>query len=583
MEDLHHCREKILTCAGHALVIGGPGSGKTTIALQKAISRIKQGMAPGQSVLFLSFSRSAVARILSAATMQTNQKELECLSIQTFHSFFWDVVRCHAYLLGTPSKISLLLPQDEMSLSGGVKYKKEGWDLWEAERESLFHTDGRAAFDLFAPKAWELLSGSVHILHSIAQRYPIIIVDEAQDTGDFAWNCVELLSKHTQVLCLADMEQQIYDYLPGVRPDRVSGIRKSLNPFEIDLGGENHRSQNTDILLFGNDILNNSPRGASYTGVSSLKYPKPNLNILPSHDLLKEALNQLKKHIPLTNASAPFSIAILVGTNRSAMDISKRLRSCGSEGIEHKLYFDNAKSLLSARLVAFLLEPSYDKIDLQVATCMELIAASIKATGNYQKKCETLLIQARNLRSGSSCKAKIKKELEDVISTLKSCVFSGRPEKDWATIIDILRKSTHLQVREVVSCVDLLGPILPGHSISRGLASRWFKYGSYTQAREALDVALGEDMMTDGTEPSSGLHVMNFHKSKGRQFDGVIIIGEAKVRDKGVTSSFVCRDDEDGYKRSRRVLRVAITRARYHVFLLTPADLFCPILNGHNL
>lgn len=57
----------------HALVLGGPGSGKTTIALKKAVIRIDAGLDPGQSVLFLSFSRAAVAR-LAEATKQAVPK-----------------------------------------------------------------------------------------------------------------------------------------------------------------------------------------------------------------------------------------------------------------------------------------------------------------------------------------------------------------------------------------------------------------------------------------------------------------------------------------------------------------------------
>jgi superfamily I DNA/RNA helicase len=60
-------RESVLACDGHALVIGGPGSGKTTLALRKA--RIRAGVVPGQTVLFLSFSRAAVTRVLDAAKL----------------------------------------------------------------------------------------------------------------------------------------------------------------------------------------------------------------------------------------------------------------------------------------------------------------------------------------------------------------------------------------------------------------------------------------------------------------------------------------------------------------------------------
>lgn len=81
-------RQQLLDCEGHVLVIGGPGSGKTTIALKKAVVRIGAGMTPGQSVLFLSFSRAAVARVGEATRQQVPKTQRRMLSMQTFHSFF---------------------------------------------------------------------------------------------------------------------------------------------------------------------------------------------------------------------------------------------------------------------------------------------------------------------------------------------------------------------------------------------------------------------------------------------------------------------------------------------------------------
>lgn len=159
-------RDSVLACDGHALVTGGPGSGKTTIALRKAVKRIQQGMTPGQSALFLSFSRAAVARILDAAKLEATAAEQEQLSIQTFHSFFWDILKAHAYLLGAPRKLSILLPQDEKALSGGIDDKDDEWEQWLVERERLFHEEGRIAFDLFAPNATRLLATSGHLLSS---------------------------------------------------------------------------------------------------------------------------------------------------------------------------------------------------------------------------------------------------------------------------------------------------------------------------------------------------------------------------------------------------------------------------------
>ena len=134
---------------------------------------------------------------------------------------------------------------------------------------------------------------------------------EAQDTGQYAWQCIQMLAPRTQVLCLADLEQQIFDYLPGVGPERVIAIREALKPHEIDLGTQNHRSPDSEILAFGNDILTAKPRGAPYKGVSALAYrpekPPPNWN-----HLLRRALGELLKSIRAQSEKKVETIAILV-------------------------------------------------------------------------------------------------------------------------------------------------------------------------------------------------------------------------------------------------------------------------------
>ena len=65
--DLCDQRRAILDGRGHMLVVGGPGSGKTTIALLKARRRVLEDLRPEQTVLFLSFSNAAIRRILESA------------------------------------------------------------------------------------------------------------------------------------------------------------------------------------------------------------------------------------------------------------------------------------------------------------------------------------------------------------------------------------------------------------------------------------------------------------------------------------------------------------------------------------
>ncbi|MFE1686508.1 UvrD-helicase domain-containing protein [Streptomyces albidoflavus] len=60
--DIDGPRQAILDSAGHVLIEGGPGCGKTTIALLKARQAL-ESLEDEQQVLFLSFSRAAVRQI----------------------------------------------------------------------------------------------------------------------------------------------------------------------------------------------------------------------------------------------------------------------------------------------------------------------------------------------------------------------------------------------------------------------------------------------------------------------------------------------------------------------------------------
>ena len=586
MNEPCELRDSVLTCDGHVLVIGGPGSGKTTIALRKAVGRIRQGMLRGQSVLFLSFSRAAVARILDASKLESNKSEQAQLSIQTFHSFFWDILKAHAYLLGAPHKLSILLPQDEKAISGGINDEDEEWGEWFIERERLFRDNGRIAFDLFAPNATQLLSRSSHLLALIARRHPIIIVDEAQDTGQFAWQCIQMLAPFTQVICLADLEQQIFDYLPGVGPERVIAIRDALHPHEVDLGTQNHRSPDSEILAFGNDILAGKVRGSAYKGDSALTYrpekPPPNWNLL-----LRRALSDLFKAIRTQSDKSPETIAILVSNNRSALKMSNALNALGTnvgKPVRHRLLFDEAESLLSARFAAFLLEPKkLDQLESHVATSMELIAAARRATGQSRKEVAKLLEQANKIRNGKTLNVNIVVALRVLISSLSLSDFSGDPAQDWLTVKYALRATNQDELTRVANQLDFLVAFRRGHRISASLSAEWFRDGTYTHARAALDQALAQEQILDGVEPPAGIQVMNFHKAKGKQFDGVIIVREARRTGASVESSFLWRGDAPPYPKSRRVLRVGLTRAKVHTLIVDPLWPTCPIFSGHRL
>src|SRR5262249_52063992 len=149
------------------------------------------------------------------------------LAIQTFHSFFWQILEGYGYLLGAPRHLSIVLAHDERAMRDGIDVTSPGWAAWEGSRLKMFHEEGRVCFDLFAPLTADLLRKAESIRDRIAYRYPLILVDEAQDTGDSQWECARLLAAKSQLICLADPDQMIYDFLPGVGPARIDEIRSA--------------------------------------------------------------------------------------------------------------------------------------------------------------------------------------------------------------------------------------------------------------------------------------------------------------------------------------------------------------------
>jgi hypothetical protein len=118
--------------------------------------------------------------------------------------------------------------------------------------------------------------------------------------------------------------------------------------------------------------------------------------------------------------------------------------------------------------------------------------------------------------------------------------------------------------------------------LTANLSSCWVETGTYTGARIAFDTALAQDAIMETSQDLGGIHVMTIHRAKGKQFDGVVIVLKG-VPGTPWTSSFIWRDDAAPYHRSRKILRVAITRARKHVLILDPAFPNCPLLQGHVL
>ncbi|MEL7111194.1 MAG: UvrD-helicase domain-containing protein, partial [Pseudomonadota bacterium] len=315
---------------GPLLVKGGPGSGKTTVSILKAGALADARLKPYQRVLFLSFARATVARVLEAIseTQSLSRETRKRIEVDTYHALFWRIITTHAYLVGYPRALSLLTPQAEAVELSAVRHKfgadrrldAKGLSAKraaEAEvRQTLANKDGRVCFDLFAPTVADIFERSRKIREWFAKRYPIIIVDEFQDTDPNQWRVIDALKDECLVIALADAEQRIFDFI-GADPERLDHFTAAFTPTVIDLKTANHRSSGTEIALFANDILAGRFSKSAYTGISVEPFPG---NRNQAYSSLITAVLQARRRL-IRSGKQDWSLAVLAPTKRMTRTI----------------------------------------------------------------------------------------------------------------------------------------------------------------------------------------------------------------------------------------------------------------------
>ena len=121
-------QKEVLEAEGHLLVIGGPGAGKTTISILKA-AKVAAYLLPGQEVLFLSFARATISRVIEAIENEHDIPKVikSRINVETYHSFFWRILQTHGYLLGLPRLLMILTPANEAIALSAIRseYKAE--------------------------------------------------------------------------------------------------------------------------------------------------------------------------------------------------------------------------------------------------------------------------------------------------------------------------------------------------------------------------------------------------------------------------------------------------------------------------
>ncbi len=261
---------------GHALIIAGPGTGKTLTLIHRIAYLLGSGRASPSEILALTFTRKAskemrqrISSLLTSCGLYKGEAFLPFTG--TFHGFCLDLLRMHEALnspdlpftsahSGPSSPLSLCPEWEAQKIARDCLIKcgrravsiqnflRAAGDLKRAEALSLPSRSSSMAFlepyreyrmalkernlldyDDLELDALRLLQGSEDLLQRLHISYRWIMVDEYQDTNPAQAEIVERLSRRLSaaVFAIGDPDQAIY----GFRGAEPAGFIEFLNRF----------------------------------------------------------------------------------------------------------------------------------------------------------------------------------------------------------------------------------------------------------------------------------------------------------------------------------------------------------------
>lgn len=507
------------TNEARVLVVGGPGTGKTLVAVLAARRVVEQSTDSGRA-LFLTFSRSATSELSRRAGGLLKGKVGEKVEVATFHGFAVGVLDAYRRYIGGPIEPVVIATQEEVSL--GVA------------------PAGSLQFGRIIPEAVNLFRQAPWILELYRDRLALVVCDEFQDTHDDQLELLEMLASDRRLICLADPEQMIFDGLPGNASvaQRITKFRETA-PTEFDLGSESFRDTSQVIP-------------ASAAALRDRRFTDPLLrNAVQSARisvLLDDAAqDRAFREVQLALGAGAQSVGVFFATNKQVSEFSDRLRR---ESIDHDiagLGSASGEAELAIAALASNLIGEGEWSDFLVRLGVFLASASrgtppplahILVQGpDRLDETLTRLLAEETTRIQNATAAGGVGEFLMAGRSLWANVFRTRGRRLWELGIDDL-------------AIEAIG--LSKEPLNHGTAKDLM-----TTARRRRSLSTWDTL--PGLE--APVQIMNFYQVKGRQMDVSVIVREPGDREPASASENL---------RLGRLVYVAVSRARQSSKIILP-------------
>jgi len=612
-------REAVTLPQESALILAGAGSGKTRVLTTRIAWLIQTGQIGPHGILAVTFTNKAAREMLArvSAMLPINTRGMW---VGTFHGLCNRMLRAHFRAAGLPQAFQILDNQDQLALikrllkalnvddekypprelmyfinsnkdagrrSPAVDAQDEFYrrmtELY-AEYERQCNREGVVDFAELLLRCYELLSRNEVLRGHYQQRFTHVLVDEFQDTNrlQYLWHKL-LAGGHNAIFAVGDDDQSIYTFRGASARNMFEFEREFAQGRVIKLE-QNYRSQG-NILDAANALISHN-RNRLGKNLWTDEGASEALRLYEAPTDLDEAAFIIDEIKALRDNSVRLSqIALLYRSNAQSRVLEHALFNAA---LPYRVYgglrfFERQKIKHALAYLRLVSNPDDDGAFLRVVNIpargvggrtIELLQVSAQQRGIslWQAACSTPLSgkAAQGVADFVRLIERLRQEclplaLDETVelvvdrSGLKDYYKGERDGQDRIENLDeLVNAAAGFQSEAGVSITAEDAAAVEG--VAAPTASSDPRLAQLDEFLSHAALEAGEHQAIPGAD---ALQLMTVHSAKGLEFDAVFISG----LEEGLFPHENSLNEAEGVEEERRLMYVAITRARTWLYL----------------
>ncbi|MBO4561308.1 MAG: UvrD-helicase domain-containing protein [Bacteroidaceae bacterium] len=616
--------DAVLYTDGDCMVIAGAGSGKTRVLTYRIAHLLEEGVEPW-SILALTFTNKAAGEMKQRIAARVGESRARYLWMGTFHSIFSRILRSEADKIGYSSNFTIYDQTDSQNLIKSIvremqlddkTYKPsvvqnrisnaknrlitasayiQNADIYKHDQykhipmvgkiyeryEQRCRQSDAMDFDDLLLNTFLLFREHPDVQEHYGTSFRHILVDEYQDTN-YAQHCIVWqLTRHGAKVCVVgDDAQSIYSFR-GANLDNMLKFSKLYPDSKLFKLEQNYRSTQTIVEAAGTLIDKNHAQIKKK--VFSENEQGEKIKVLCAHSDLEESEMVVNRLLDLhTFKDVPWrEMAVLYRTNAQSRPLEEALRK---RGLPYKIY--GGLSFYQRKEVKDVIAYMRMSVNPNDEEAFKRII-NYPARGIGQTTVGRILSAA--MESGVSLWTVLCNPAEYNLEVNQGALSKLAAFKTLleSFMADALTSTADLLAKRIVEETGIMRELkadttVEGESRLQNVEELMNNIAQFCKDREEegndkcrmtdylSEVSLLTDQDNETEDDIEKVTLMTVHAAKGLEFDAVFIVG----LEEHLFPSDMSGDDERQIEEERRLLYVAMTRARKHLTLLFATSRF---------